>query len=291
MANTDTGSLASLISPIVQEALFTANERSIMRGLVREYTVANNTGKIAQVPVYPVVSAADINEGTDMAGSSDHDQTITTTTRNLELKEVGLMTNLTDFIRDTSEQNVVSHLGRIFGEAIAKKIDSDLTAQFTNFNQTVGATAAGRNLTIEDLFQAAGELKIDNAPGPYYGVFHPKAIYDVKKALTNTFSGAQNITDLGNEAMRSGFVGTIAGIQIFESNNVAVDGSDDAIGAVFSQDALGIAMQNDLTMEMQRNASLRAEEVVATARYGVGILINEYGAKLPSDATFTGGTS
>ena len=290
MATTKTTDLASLISPIVQEALFTANERSIMRGLVREYTVANNTGKIAQVPVYPVVTAEDLVEGTDMSGSTA-DQTITTTTESITLKEVGIMTNLTDFIRDTSEQNVVSHLGRLFGEAIAKKIDTDLIGLFANFNQTVGSTAAGRNLSIEDLFQAAAELKLDNAPGPYYGVFHPKAIYDVKKALTNTFSGAQNITDLGNEAMRSGFVGTIAGIQIFESNNVAVDSSDDAIGSVFSQDSLGLALQNDLSMEMQRNASLRSEEVVATARYGVGILINGYGTKLPSDATFTGGSA
>jgi len=289
MANTTSTSLASLISPIVQEALFTANERSIMRGLVREYTVTNNTGSSAQVPIYPTLSAVDVAEGTDLSGGTG-DQTITTTTKTISLSEVGIMTNLTDFIRDTSEQNVVSHLGRLFGEAIAKKIDTDLIAEFTNFTQTVGDTAAGRNLTIADLFQAAGELKIDNAPGPYYGVFHPKAIYDIKKQLTNTFVPSANLADLGNEALRSGFVGTIAGIQIFESNNVAVDGSDDAIGAVFSQDALGIAMQNDLTVEMQRNASLRAEEVVATARYGVSVLINEYGTKLPSDATFGGGT-
>lgn len=289
MANTTSTSLASLISPIVQEALFTANERSIMRGLVREYAVANNTGSSAQVPIYPTLSAVDVAEGTDLSGGTG-DQTITTTTKTISLSEVGIMTNLTDFIRDTSEQNVVSHLGRLFGEAIAKKIDTDLIAEFTNFNQTAGDTAAGRNLTIADLFQAAGELKLDNAPGPYYGVFHPKAIYDIKKQLTNTFNPTANTTDLGNEALRGGFVGTIAGIQIFESNNVAVDGSDDAIGAVFSQDALGIAMQNDLTVEMQRNASLRAEEVVATARYGVSVLINEYGTKLPSDATFGGGT-
>jgi hypothetical protein len=120
-------------------------------------------------------------------------------------------------------------------------------------------------------------------------VFHPKAIYNVKKALTNTFSGAQNITDLGNEALRQGYVGTIAGIQIFESNNVAVDVSDDAVGAVFSAECFGVAMQNDLNIEMQRNASLRAEEVVATARYGVAELFDDtatakYGVKMTSDA-------
>ena len=198
------------------------------------------------------------------------------------------MTNLTDFIRDTSEQNVVSHLGRLFGNAIAKKIDTDLIGLFGNLSVDKGPGAAGE-LTIEDLFQAAAELKANNAPGQYYGVFHPKAIYNVKKALTNTFSGAQNVTDLGNEAMRSGFVGTIAGIQIFESNNVAVDTNDDSVGAVFSNECFGIAMQNNLNIEMQRNASLRAEEVVATARYGVAELFDDtatakYGVKMTSDS-------
>jgi N4-gp56 family major capsid protein len=284
MANSTTTSLASLISPIVQEALFTASERSIMRGLVREYAVGNNTGKIAQVPVYPVVSAEDLTEGTDMSGTSA-DQTITTTTKNIELKEVGIMTNLTDFIRDTSEQNVVSHLGRLFGEAIAKKIDTDLIALFAGFSFDAGA--ANTEMTPQDIFEAAAKLRSNNAPGPYYGVFHPNAIFNVKKVLAtqgNTAFGGNGQSELANEALRTGFVGSIAGIQIFESSNFTIDGDDDSVGGVFSQEALGLAMQNDLSMEMQRNASLRAEEVVATARYGVAELIDTYGVRIQADS-------
>ena len=283
MANSTTTSLASLISPIVQEALFTARERSIMRGLVRDYAVGNNKGKIAQVPVYPVVSAEDLTEGTDMAGTSA-DQTITTTTKNITLKEVGIMTNLTDFIRDTSEQNVVSHLGRLFGEAIAKKIDTDLIALFAGFSFDAGAS--NTEMTPQDLFEAAAKLRSNNAPGPYYGVFHPNAIFNVKKVLAtqgNTAFGGNGQSELANEALRTGFVGSIAGIQIFESSNFTVDGDDDSVGGVFSQEALGLAMQNDLSMEMQRNASLRSEEVVATARYGVAELIDSYGVRIQAD--------
>ena len=284
MANSTTTSLASLISPIVQEALFTASERSIMRGLVREYAVGNNTGKIAQVPVYPVVSAEDLTEGTDMSGTSA-DQTITTTTKNITLKEVGIMTNLTDFIRDTSEQNVVSHLGRLFGEAIAKKIDTDLIALFAGFSFDAGA--ANTDMTPQDIFEAAAKLRSNNAPGPYYGVFHPNAIFNVKKVLAtqgNTAFGGNGQSELANEALRTGFVGSIAGIQIFESSNFTIDGDDDSVGGIFSQEALGLAMQNDLSMEMQRNASLRAEEVVATARYGVAELIDTYGVRIQADS-------
>ena len=104
----------------------------------------------------------------------------------------------------------------------------------------------------------------------------------MKKSLTNTFVGRD--TELSNEAMRSGFVGSIAGIQIFESSNISVDGSDDSIGGVFSQDALGVAMMQDLKIESQRDASLRADEIVATAVYGVGELHDSYGVKLTADS-------
>jgi len=285
MANSTTTSLASLISPIVQEALFVASERSIMRGLVKNFDVANNTGKIAQVPIYPTATAQDLTEGTDMAGTSA-DQTITTTTKNITLAEVGIMTVLTDMIRDTSEQNVIAHLGKIFGESVARKQDTDLVNLFSGFSTESGG-GAGQELTVAQLFKAFAELQESNAPGPYYGVFHPKAIYNVKSQLTNTFAGGTNFAppETANAAMRNGFVGTIAGIQIFESSNISIDTDGDAIGAVFSPEALGIAMQNDMNMEMQRNASLRAEEVVMTSRYGVSELIDEYGVKLTSDAT------
>lgn len=285
MANSTTTSLASLISPIVQEALFVASERSIMRGLVKTFDVANNTGKVAQVPIYPVATAQDLTEGTDMAGTSA-DQTITTQTKNITLSEVGIMTVLTDMIRDTSEQNVIAHLGKVFGEAIAKKQDTDLVNLFSGFSTEVGP-GAGSDLGVSNLFKAFAELQEDNAPGQYFGVFHPKAIYGVKSQLTNTFASGSNFAppETANFAMRQGFVGTIAGIQCFESSNISIDTDGDAVGAVFSAEALGMAVQSDMNMEMQRNASLRAEEVVMTSRYGVAELIDQYGVKLTSDAT------
>ena len=192
------------------------------------------------------------------------------------------MTTLTDLARNSASRNVAGDIGRLFGEAIAKKVDSDLSALFTGFSTEKGG-GAGQELTIQDLFEASAELRTANAPAPYYGVFHPKQILNVKKALTNTFAGSSNIPDLGNEAMRTGFVGTIAGVQIFESSNISVDGSDDSIGGVFSQDALGLAMMQDLKIESQRDASLRADEILSTAVYGVGELHDSYGVKLTAD--------
>ena len=275
MANETTSStISELYTEIVAEALFVASEQSIMRGLVRNYTISGG-GKSVEVPIYATVSAGAVSEASDLSNTAVNPTSVTITA-----SEVGIMTTLTDLARNSASRNVAADIGRLFGESIATKIDTDLAALFTGFSTEKGP-GAGAEITVQDLFECAAELKTNKAPGPYFGVFHPKQIFNVKKSLTNTFVGRD--TELSNEAMRTGFVGNIAGIQIFETSNIAVDGSDDSIGGVFSQDALALAMMQDLKIETQRDASLRADEIVATAVFGVGELHDTYGVKITAD--------
>ena len=280
MANETTSStLDDLLSPLVAEALFVANERSIMRGLVRNYTMPMNSGKIIQVPIYPTASAAPVAEGTDLSNTE-----ISTSKADLTVSEVGIMTTLTDFAKNTAESDVVRDLGKLFGEAIAKKIDTDLTALFDNFTTAVGDGTTA--LSAPAIFQAVANLRASGVPATDLAcVVHPMVAYDLKSGLTNTFANP-NAGDLQNEAMRSGYVGTIAGVPVFETSNMANTGTTgDYKGAVFHRDALGLAMMQDLKIETQRDASLRADEVVATAVYGVGELHDSYGVELHHDSS------
>ena len=278
MANeSTTTSLNDLLSPLVAEALFVANEQSIMRGLVRNYTMPMNSGKTLQVPIYPTVSAVARSEAQDLSNTE-----VTTNKADLNVSEVGVMTTLTDFARTTSESDVVADLGRLFGEAIAKKIDQDLIALFDGFSTSIGG--AGTELSIDNIFKAVATLRQAGVPGPYYGVFNPKVIYNVKKTLTNTFVNP-NAGDLQNEAMRTGFIGQIAGVNIFESSNVdGTTDTDNCKGGIFSRDAIGFALMQDLKIETQRDASLRATEIVATAVYGAGELHDSYGIEMLNES-------
>ena len=266
MANETTSStISELYTEIIAEALFVAQERSIMRGLVKNYTIAGG-GKSVEVPIYSAVSAAAVNPSS---------VTITAS-------EIGIMTTLTDLARNSASRNVAGDIGRLFGEAIAKKIDTDLTALFDGFSTSVGG--AGTELTAAKIFEAAATLRQAGVPGPYYGVFNPKVIYNVKKSLTNTFVNP-NAGDLQNEAMRTGFIGQIAGINIFETSNVdGTTDTDNCKGGVFAQEALGLAMMQDLKLETQRDASLRADEIVATAVYGVSELHDSYGVEMLNES-------
>jgi hypothetical protein len=51
------------------------------------------------------------------------------------------------------------------------------------------------------------------------------------------------------------------------------------------KDALAIAMMQDVKIETQRDASLRADEIVATSVYGVGEIHDSYGVELHYDSS------
>ena len=278
MANETTSSTVSeLYTEIVVEAQFVIQEKSIMKNLVKNYAIAGG-GKSVEVPIYAAVSAAAVAEATDLSNTAINPSSVTITA-----SEVGVMTTLTDLARNSAPRNVAADIGRLFGEAIAKKIDTDLLGLIDSLSTEVGDGTAA--ITPAAIFNAASTLRAAGLPvNETYCVLHPKIAYDLKSGLTNTFAGLDH--DLANEALRNGFVGQLAGIKIFESGNMSNTGNaGDYKGAVFHKDAFGIAMMQDIKIETQRDASLRGDEIVATAVYGVGELHDSYGVEIHFDSS------
>jgi hypothetical protein len=275
MAATTTSTLDDLFVNIVAQARYTAEEQSLLRGLVTMYDIGNQKGKTVQVPKYPAITAASLTEGTDMDSTA-----VSTSSVTITVGEVGAQVLLTD-LAAMGAGNPAQELGTVLGNAIATKMDKDIIALFDGLSTSLGSTTT--EMTIAYLFQAAATLRANKATGRLVGVFHPYQIYPVKSALTNTFANPAG-GDLQNEAMRTGYVGTIAGIDIYESANLTIDGSGDTKGAVFAPQAFALAMKKDFTIEPQRDASNRAWELNATATYGVGELDDTFGVEMYFDA-------
>lgn len=275
MAATTSTTLDDLFSDIIAAARFTAEEESLMMGLVTMYNIGGEAGKTIQVPKYPAVTAADLTEGTDLTST-----TVSTSSVDITVGEVGAQVVLTD-LAAMGAGNPAEELGTVLGNSIATKIDKDLIALFDGFSTALGAAA--QEITVADLFKAAATLRTNKAQGEIFAVVHPYQAYQLKANLTNTFANP-NGGDAQNTAMVNAYVGTIAGIDVYESANITIDGNDDAKGAVFSREALAIAMKRDFQIEAQRDASLRAFELNATAIYGVGELDDSYGVEMLFDA-------
>ena len=283
MANETTSStLDELFQNITQEAIFTFQETSVMRPLVTTYPISGQ-GKTVEIPVYPSITASAVNEANDLSNTA-----INPTSQTITASEVGVMTTLTDLGRDSASRNVGADIGKLFGDAIAKKVDTDCALLFNSFTTNIIDGSGGVELTADKLFQAQAILRLLNVPAPYYGVFNPKAVFNLKKTLTqagyNTSSHA--LSEIGNEALRNGYVGRVAGIDIFENANIAINANDDSGGAVFHPIALGLALKEDFKVETQRDASLRATEIVASITYGTGMVKENYGVMIVSDSGF-----
>ena len=282
MANSTTTTLNDLLPQIVAEAMFQANEKSIMRGLVKNFTMPLNSGKSIVVPTYAQVTADAVAEGTDLDGTAG-DIAISSGGATLTVSEVGVMTNVTDLALRTSASNVIADVGRLFGEAIAKKIDQDLMGNFDNFDTIVGGDAVVASAA--KIFEAVAKLRANGVPSTDLAcVLHPMIAYDLKSTITSTFAAPASA--VGNEALQSGYVGTLAGVPVYESSNMENTGTTgDYKGGLFHRDALGLAMMQDIQVEQQRNASLRATELVATAVYGHGEIFDAYGVELHFDSS------
>jgi len=77
----------------------------------------------------------------------------------------------------------------------------------------------------------------------------------------------------------------INGVALYEDGNLSIDSSDDAIGVIAAKDALVTLESLATRTERQRDASLRATEIVMVSDYGVFELDDAKGAAMTYDAT------
>lgn len=274
---TTTTTLNDLLPSIVAEALFQAQERSVMRNLVKNYTLPFGSGKTITVPKYSVLTAAAVNEGTDLSNTA-----VSTNSAVLTVSEVGIMTTVTDMAMRTSASNVIADIGSLFGKAIAQKIDQDLTALFAGFSVALGDGTTA--ITAAKIAEAIAKLRNGGlAQEDLVIVINPLIEYDFTANLTNTFANP-NAGILQESILSTGYIGAFKGVPVYASANVG-QVAGDSVGAVFSRDALGLALMQDIQIETQRDASLRATELVATAVYGVGEIWDANGIALNFDSS------
>jgi len=275
MTITNTTTLNDLLPSIVAEALFVASERSIMRGLVRNYTLSAGQGKTVTVPIYPKQTAAALTEGTAPTFTA-----ISTDGATLTVSEVGLTAQISDLAIMASSSNVISDIGRLFGEAIARKMDTDLLALANSLSVTVGGVSTTGTPAL--IFQAIAKLRAQgyDTANDCAIVLHPNVAYDIASTLTSTFAAPASM--VGNDALRNGFMGMLGGVPVYQSSLVAQstassNASGDYANLIMHRDAFGLAMMQDIKIESQREATKRGFDLVGSAIYGVGELYDAAG--------------
>ena len=283
-SNSNTNINNELYANLVAAAQFAAYESSIARQIVSVFDMPANAGKVVQVPVWAAITAENI---TDEASATA--KTTNTTSATITMTEHVVYHQVTDMLRDSAYNNVLTQLGDQSGRAIAESMDKEVFALFNSFSSSVGTEDSA--ITVDNIFEAVATLRANKVIGPLAAVLSPRQALQLKKELATT--GGANITasEIGSSVLRGYYLGSLAGCAIYESALVKQDLDTDtdtelnAVGAVFAPTALGHSMRGSIFVEEQRQAAARATDLVVTATAGANIIQNSHGVKIVGSAT------
>ena len=197
------------------------------------------------------------------------------------------------------------------------RLAADMSASLESyFNQLIAAQIAlattdvgltGVNMSVDDFYDAVFYLEGGSAaggpgaPGPYTAMLAPVQVTDFQSSLRSE-SGAVSMSPATQEMLQiagQGLVGEFMGVRIFKSTFVTSAGGD-RHGAMWGAGALGykiavvnptigagsavVVRQDELVVEITRDASAATTEITGNAYLGAGLLENSRICGIVTDA-------
>lgn len=278
-----TGNLENAQNIIITAARFTEEHNAPAMALIEQMNLPKGAKQVT-VPKVGQMTISDLQDGFDIVD----DEEIGMTTVDLTASEVGAKVILTDKLIRQSANNIFSIVGRQLGDAMARKKDTDVHALYSGLN---GGTTFGATNTAMSLANVAGAIA--NAKGQKFGsqiyiLQHPFATFDIANTAVTATGAAAGIPDgFATDLLQNFFsnIRPLNGVPIFEDGNLSRDSGDDAVGVIADKSALGVLKSVDTRTERQRDASMRATEIIITADYGVFEIDDTKGAPLTFDAS------
>ena len=275
-----TGSLENAQRIILAAAKYTEEHNAPAINLIEVFTL-NKGEKQVTVPKVGKMTISDLTDGQDIVDEED----IGMSTVDLTSAEVGAKVILTDKLIRQSADNVMSMVGRQLGDGMARKKDNDVTALYSGFSTDLGAS--GREFAIENVAAAVAYAKGSNFGSQLYINHHPFTVFDLAKEAAGT-AATYPMTPGWSQDLLGNFwsgIRPIFGVPIFEDGNITRTTAAATVGVIADKTALAVLKSIDTRTERQRDASLRATEVVMTSDYGVFELDDSRGAALTLDST------
>jgi hypothetical protein len=225
-----------------------------------------------------------LTEGTDASNNE-----LTTGAATATATEQGLMATVTDRLQSASLADAMQAAAATLGRSVGERIEDLFCALYDDFSNVTGTTTA--DLTVAQFLAAISALEQRDAPGPYVAVLHPVQVGDLRTGIQATSNQhyAANPNSSVDEPMEGGKPApatSLFGVPIYTTNSVVTaNAGADRAGAIFSKgQAIGAAYQWLPRTELQRDASLRATEIVATACIGTVELRDAFGQSIVTDA-------
>jgi len=229
-------------------------------------------------------------ENTDVAETvPSHTQANITVVRAALRRDISDLAITTGFAQDLDPARLAGDMAA----SLESYFNSLIATQIAGAGTDVGLT--GVDMSVDDFYDAVFFLEGGNpaggagAPGPYTAMLAPVQITDFQSSLRSE-SGAVSLSPATQEMLNiagQGLVGEFMGVRLFKSTFVTSSGGD-RHGAMWGAGALGykiavvtpqigagsavVVRQDELVVEITRDASAATTEVVGNAYVGAGLL-------------------
>ena len=274
-----TGSLENASKIIIAAARYTEEHNAPAMALIESFSLPKGAKQVT-VPKVGQMTVSDLVDGQDIVDEEE----IGMTTVDLTAAEVGAKVILTDKLVREQQNNVFTIIGKQLGDAMARKKDTDVHALYGSLNG--GTTLGGsKAMSLAVVAGAIAYAKANKFGSQIYILQHPNAVFDIAATAVNASQTYPVPRGWSEDLLGNFFSGLrpLNGVPIFEDGNLAVSGND-AVGVIADKSAMAVLNSVETRTERQRDASLRATEVVITSDYGVFELDDSKGAPLTYDA-------
>lgn len=266
----------SLIKPNVYAELV----REKFEGRVKVLQLASDLGNIPEFashgetivfPKWALISdASEMSKGTALV-PEELQQTQSSAT----VKQVGKAIRVFDSENLTAIGNQLDEGARQTSIVMARKIDTDLIAEMMT-SDLKSATANAKAITSIELDNALQLYGDERDVDDFAGII-------VNSLLIPSFMGMKEFVDAmnttvttGNGLVRNGLLGFFRGIPVYVSDKGTYNGvSNECITFIIKKNALGYKMKKSIDIELEREAKLKATDIVADMMYAVKLVADD----------------
>lgn len=248
-------------------AVYAAFERSLFLSGMLIPTISVPAGSYtAQVPLLDGTITVDTaSAGADFATDDITSSSVDALKREVRAKTYAART----ILRDIGGVNP-TEIGTLLGNKVSAAYDADVMAALIAMTDNTPVATAGA-LTVAKLFKAAEAIRTAGETGTLFGVVSPAMAYQLMSEVgTSAYAGG----DFQTEGLRNGWIGSFAGIKLFQSAYATTN------GVIFGEDCARQAAFKGLDVEIARRPAAVGSDVVASLHQGVAVIDGNRGVVL-----------
>ena len=263
-----TGQLQNISMEMMARIRFTNEHNAPLVGLVEDHKMkpGHDTELIPKVGQF---NLRQLNEAEEMTNEQD----MQLSTLSVSTNEVGGYIILSKkLLRRTASSagNLFNTVATQFGDASARLMNTDIISLFSATNGGTDLGSTGIPFSASNATSAVSIAKTQKMGNDLFMVHHPNAVMRLARDLSTIGGGT-------NRPLPAGFSADVLGkvwsglkvwdVPVFETGDIARDGSNDAIGFIGDKSCLGVLREVAPTSDREEVKMRRAWRVMFVTEY------------------------